>query len=111
MFHSRFYSQDIADSPGFVSVLLVSLTDGIDVVDAGDPFVLCEFYLADEVVEVFYQRAKDFSVSRFCLWGHKTDDMFCEVWVVLGGSSGSVAVNTVGSHGQFAMIVCRIGRD
>lgn len=106
-FDLRFHTENITDSPGFIAVLLVSLTDRVDVVDAEDPFVLSELDLAAEVVEMSYQRAEDFSVSGLRLWRHKTNDIVCKVGVEF---RGIVAGSTVDSHDWRVLDFCRDNR-
>lgn len=50
--HSRLDAQNVAHAPRLIAVLPVGLADGIDVVDADDPLVLCELDVAAEVVEM-----------------------------------------------------------
>ena len=79
--NSRFNAQDVANSPRLIPVLLVSLSDRVDIVDADDPFVLRELDVSAKVVQMADQGAEDFSVSGFCLGGHKVNDMLCKVGV------------------------------
>lgn len=46
----RFDAENIAHSPGFISVLFIGLADRVDVVDTDDPFVLGELDIAAKVV-------------------------------------------------------------
>lgn len=48
--YSRLDTQDIAHSPCLISVLLVGLSDGVDVVDTNDPLFLLELYIAAKVM-------------------------------------------------------------
>jgi len=99
-------TQDIAYPPCFISVLLVSLTDGIDVVDTENPFILGELDLSAKVVQMPDQGGEDFSVSGFRLGAHKVDNMLCEVGVefavIVLDTIG--AVGTVRSHDDIVFI-------
>lgn len=99
--YSRFNPQHIAHSPRLVPVLLVCLPNRVDIVDAHNPFLLCELDLSAEVVQVLDQAAEDLSVSGLRLGGHQVDDMLGEERVefaalILAGPIG--AVGTVCSH-------------
>ena len=50
----RFDTQDIAHPPCFISVLLVSLADRVDVVYTENPFVLFKLDLSAKVVQMLY---------------------------------------------------------
>jgi hypothetical protein len=100
--NSRFNAQDVANSPRLIPVLLVSLSDRVDIVDADDPFVLRELDLSTEIVEMLDQRSQDFSVSGLRLGCHKVDDMVCEVGIVFAG----IVVDTVGSVRSHVDVFC-----
>jgi hypothetical protein len=57
------------------------LADRVDIVDTDNPFFLRELDVSAKVVQMPYQGAEDFSVSGFCLGGHKVNDMLCKVGV------------------------------
>ena len=48
----RFHTQHIAHPPCLIPIRSVRLADRVDVIDADKPFVLSEFDLAAEVVQV-----------------------------------------------------------
>jgi len=94
----RFYSQNVAQPPCFISILLISLAERVDVVDADNPFVLFELDIAAEIVHMLDQRREDFSVSRFRFGAHQVNDMLCEVGIefafcFVGSIGAAVAVS------------------
>lgn len=94
--YSRFNTEDIADSPCLIAVLLVCLADGVDIVDTDDPLVLGELDLTAEVVQVLDEGGEDLSVAGLGLGAHEIDDMLGEVGVVLvvgGHCEGGMCIN------------------
>ena len=100
--YSRFYTQNIAYPPSFIPVFPVRLSDGVDIVDTENPFILCKLDLSNELVHMFDQRTEDFSVSRFCLRGHEANNMLGEIRVKLVGIGfGTIgAVDAISSHDE-----------
>ena len=68
--HSRFDTQNVAHAPCLVAVLLVCLSNGIDVVDAINPLFLLQLNLTDEIVHMANQRAENLPVAREGLGAH-----------------------------------------
>lgn len=99
--YSRFNTQDIADSPCLIAVLLVCLTDGVDIVDTQHPLILCELDLSAEVVHVFDQAAEDLSMSGLGLGAHEVDDMVGKV----GIESAAAILCTIGTIGAVGSAV------
>lgn len=100
--NSRLDTQNIANSPGLISVLLVGLTERVDVVDASDPFLLLELNLPAKVVHVLDQRGENLSLSRFRLRAHEVNDVLSKVGVKLVGLGvNAIAVAAVCSHDDF----------
>ncbi len=100
----RFHTQHIAHPPCLIPIRPVRLADRIDVIDADKPFILGEFDLAAEVVQVADQRGEDFAVAGLGLGRNEVDDMLGEVGVVFaifgGGTVGAVG-GVSGHYGGF----------
>lgn len=77
----RLNSENVADAPCLVAVLLVGLAKRVDVVDADDPLVLSELDFSAEIVHVTNERGEDDTLARVGLGAHEADDMVCEVGV------------------------------
>jgi len=54
--YSRLNTQHIANPPRLIPVLLVSLADRVDIIDADNPLVLRELDLSAEIVQMLDQR-------------------------------------------------------
>ena len=102
----RLNSENVAETPRLVAVLLVGLAQRVDVVDADDPFVLRELDVAAEVVHVPDERRQDLAVAGLCLRAHEVDDVLREVGVeaALAGAV-AVAIGPVGSVGGHLGVV------
>lgn len=123
--YSRLDTQDITHSPSLISVFPVVYSYRVDVVDAQNPFVLCELDLSAKIVDMADQRAENFPVSWLGFRTHEINHMLgkvgvefgivvfgscptcCAIGVAIGG-----AVGTVGSHDVvvFSLVVEGIRR-
>lgn len=110
--YARFDTKIIAHSPRFIPVLLIGLTNGVDIVDADDPLFLGELDFSAEIVHVADERAEDFSVARLRIRAHQVDDMLCEIGVE-SASFVLVALGCVcrpvGSHDVGVLLQCSDG--
>lgn len=89
----RLNTEDIAHAPRLVPILLVRLTDSVDVVHTDNPLVLGQVDLADEVVQVGDHAGKDLAVAGLGVRAHQVDDILSEVRVEVTGGP------LVGRHG------------
>lgn len=92
----RLNTEDIANSPCLIAVLLVCLANGVDIVYTNNPLVLGKFDLSAEVVHVADERAQDNLLSGFGIGAHEINDSLCEVGVEFAGAIG--AVGSVSGH-------------
>jgi hypothetical protein len=79
----RLNTENIADTPCLVAVLLVGLAKRVDVVDTNDPLLLLELNVSAEVVHVADKGCEDLALSRLGLGAHEANDMVGKVGVEL----------------------------
>jgi len=82
----RLDTSDVADTVSLVSLRGRDLTDAVEPVDTGHPFLWSELYLTNKLVKVSEERGKDLLGARSSLVTSGGNDILGEVWVVLAGA-------------------------